>query len=336
MPYKDKDKARAANRKSYQKYKDKRLAEYKKWRDENPGYSKDYYNKNKEVIRSKQKDYNEKNKENISKNNKKRYEENREERLADRKIYYEENRDEILAKHSIYREGHKEEKTDYMKSYYRIKFNHNRGKGYEYNLALKERQIIATPEELEYMDLAIKSYCLNYKNNKNNTYENIVGDAYLYLLKTIRRYDPNKTSNKKSYIIYNVKLGITQGYKNDVDKHRQRKNLGVSITSLNIKRDTTNSPDEGIEGINLVEEKQQTEDVVDFVNDSNYFAEKIREGFNSLDRLNTYPNDYIYNIWYDINVNKLTYEELGEKIGKTRKQIDNLINRFIKPKFTLI
>jgi len=88
------------------KHREENPEYYKKWRDGNKDYVKDYNDKyreeNKEVLDKKKKEYVEANKELVAARKKAWYEKNKERVLEKKKKYYEENKKEIIAREQMY------------------------------------------------------------------------------------------------------------------------------------------------------------------------------------------------------------------------------------------
>jgi hypothetical protein len=88
------------------KHREENPEYYKKWRDNNKDYVKNYNDRyreeNKEVLDAKKKEYVAANEKLVAARKKTWYEKNKERVLAKKKAYYEEHRDEIIAREQLY------------------------------------------------------------------------------------------------------------------------------------------------------------------------------------------------------------------------------------------
>lgn len=175
---------------------------------------------------------------------------------------------------------------------------------------LKERKINPTEEQLEWMNIVINKYVLKYKFTK----EELLGTAYLGLVAALRTQKYEEWFDLEKCIKSSVWFCLVNSFSKDI----KNKKYEISLFTPML---------EDTELIDIIECESNAENF-DISNDAEFFKKKIRRGFiRHKKRMSKtkYSGIIFFNIWYDVQINNLTYQELADKHNIKIRAMTSLI-----------
>lgn len=211
-----------------------------------------------------------------------------------------------------------EKKREYQRKWtknnptYNLSYDRLRSSSRETSLSkrLKERKINPTEEQLEWMNIVINNYALKYKFTK----EELLGTAYIGLLAALRTQKYEEWFDFEKHIKSSVWFSMIDSFSSFIRNKKYETSLYTTIV-------------DECELIDMIECESNAENF-DISNDAEFFKKKIRRGFiRHKKRMSKtkYSGIIFFNIWYDVQINNLTYQELADKHNIKIRAMTSLI-----------